>query len=285
MSSSLCQVASFLNVAEAEWARCRLGFEGIRARLGNANVLLWCWHWSNASGGVRVFVHPNEAEQARQILTAPRLCVEGDSWRCAECGEEGLGGWKVCWRCGTAREEAVDLSDVESPTAISESSSQPVRDATPWIGVVHVFVAAAVGLSVYGFTRDWLFGLAGCLAGLCFGSLLGYLFGHVDGVVEPSCDADLGPEPEPVLSAAEQSQRRRQQLGNYLAIRAWQTTLFSVVWFSPLVFCAIGTLLRIQPRRMLLRPSDWLHYCGSWCLSMLVFLGWFVFSLWLFAEA
>ena len=63
--ASLVKVRSFLGVAEAELARVRLAMDGIPARLSNAEFVSWAWYYSNASGGVKLFVNEPDAPGRR----------------------------------------------------------------------------------------------------------------------------------------------------------------------------------------------------------------------------
>lgn len=67
MERQVC-VASYLNSCEAELARVRLAQEDIPAFLENAGLVLWGWYYSNAVGGVKVFVPESETDRAWSIL-------------------------------------------------------------------------------------------------------------------------------------------------------------------------------------------------------------------------
>jgi hypothetical protein len=66
----LITVASFPDVAEAELARERLELEGIRAFVIDAQTAGVMPFLTNAIGGVRVQVEPQDAERAKEILAA-----------------------------------------------------------------------------------------------------------------------------------------------------------------------------------------------------------------------
>jgi hypothetical protein len=66
----LVTVASFPDVAEAELAKERLELEGIRAFVIDAQTAGVMPFLTNAIGGVRVQVEPQDAERAKEILAA-----------------------------------------------------------------------------------------------------------------------------------------------------------------------------------------------------------------------
>ncbi|MBN1588246.1 MAG: hypothetical protein JW888_01890 [Pirellulales bacterium] len=271
MSSTPCQVAAFTNVVEAEWARCRLGFEGIPAWLENAYVVLWFWHYSQAIGGVKVLVAPEQAQQARAILDQKGSADDGAiTWPCSHCGELLPDDWATCWRCGTAREHAGDSDGPEFAASASESFSEQAPNLMSGFGVLAVIIVVVFGLVTYRITHDPFVSLASCLAALVAQAILAMIVGDAEEPGELLDDDDPGVEPEPVLSAVEQSQERRRQLGSFLAVRAWRAAMFSFVWFPLLLICSLATLLRIQPTRMLLGPFDRFRYYGTWALCIMV---------------
>jgi Putative prokaryotic signal transducing protein len=66
----LVTVASFPDVAEAELAKERLGLEGIRAFVVDAQTAGVMPFLTGSTGGVRVQVDPRDEERAREILSA-----------------------------------------------------------------------------------------------------------------------------------------------------------------------------------------------------------------------
>jgi hypothetical protein len=63
-------VASFFSIGEAEVARSLLESEGIEVLLGNQHMVSLLWHYSNATGGVRLMVAAEHAERAQTVLRA-----------------------------------------------------------------------------------------------------------------------------------------------------------------------------------------------------------------------
>ena len=102
---SLVKVRSFLGVAEAELARIRLAMDGISSCLSNAEMVSWAWYYSNAIGGVKLFVSESDAPQAAIILSpqpVPPLC-QPPRWNCPKCQADVDGLWSFCWSCGTSK--------------------------------------------------------------------------------------------------------------------------------------------------------------------------------------
>jgi hypothetical protein len=102
---SLVKVRSFLGVAEAELARIRLAMDGISAQVSNAELVIWFWHYSNATGGVKLFVSESDAPQAAIILSprpVPPL-FQPPEWNCPKCQADVDGLWSYCWSCGTSK--------------------------------------------------------------------------------------------------------------------------------------------------------------------------------------
>jgi hypothetical protein len=61
-------VACFVGIGEAEVARGMLESEGIQALLGNQHLVSMFWHYSQATGGIRLMVASEDAERARKLL-------------------------------------------------------------------------------------------------------------------------------------------------------------------------------------------------------------------------
>jgi len=70
-------VASFVSIGEAEIARSLIESEGIEVYLGNQHMVSMLWHYSHATGGVRLMVAAEHAERAREVLrTSVRPALE-----------------------------------------------------------------------------------------------------------------------------------------------------------------------------------------------------------------
>lgn len=115
----LLRVASFVNSAQADLARMQLAMEDIPAFLGNAAFVTWFWHYSNATGGAKVFVSSSDAERAVAVLrplheTAPAVLPP---WKCLKCRQNIDADWKTCWHCGAA------MDGEEDPNFLNSRSS------------------------------------------------------------------------------------------------------------------------------------------------------------------
>ena len=64
-------VATFTTPLEAELARGRLDEEGIEAFVADGELVTADWTMSNAVGGVKVRVAPEDANRARAVLAEP----------------------------------------------------------------------------------------------------------------------------------------------------------------------------------------------------------------------
>lgn len=100
----LQQVASFFYPFQAHLARVRLEQEGIRAFVADEAVATMNWLYTNAIGGVTVFVAAQDATQARQVLDEihPQLHEVDDTLplpdpRCPQCNSAEV-AWEPYWR-------------------------------------------------------------------------------------------------------------------------------------------------------------------------------------------
>jgi hypothetical protein len=100
--NSLVRIASYLDPPRADLAQMALAREAIPSALGNANFLSWYWYYSNAVGGVVLYVRRCEADHAREVLAAARSksAARLPTWICPSCGQRVAGGWDACWQCG-----------------------------------------------------------------------------------------------------------------------------------------------------------------------------------------
>jgi len=282
MRSYLCQVASFTNVAEAECARCKLESEGIVARLSNVNLVLWFWYYSLVTGGVRVLVRRDDLDDAREVLSWREPSPTTDQEPCAHCGEVIVDAWDICWRCGWSADDTGEPDGRQRPapglscerkTADSDvaddSLSGPAHGEAPPLSIAAIALAVIAGILVWTRTGDWLFGLAGWLVALLAAELLGRILGGQGEPDELAIEHELGAEPEPVLTPAQQSLLRRREAGSRAVGRAWRAAVFAL-YFPPLALCSVAVFCRVGPRRMNLGRMDCLRYYGAWALSLLV---------------
>jgi len=105
----LVTVATFSLAAEAEAHKLLLQQEGIRAFLGDDNLVTMNWFFSNAVGGVKLQVAVSDADQARKILEDYRTpkdnAAHSVTFACEECGQsitfprERCGHVETCPAC------------------------------------------------------------------------------------------------------------------------------------------------------------------------------------------
>ena len=79
-------IAQFGKPEEAHLLRLRLGAAGIDAHVLDENLVQWYWYYTLAIGGVRVQVHEEDLEAAREVLDLPPLDMDEEVERvCPEC--------------------------------------------------------------------------------------------------------------------------------------------------------------------------------------------------------
>lgn len=61
-------VGRFRDLTEAELAKGVLESAGIESFLADDNIVAVAWHYSNAVGGIKLFVRAENAETARELL-------------------------------------------------------------------------------------------------------------------------------------------------------------------------------------------------------------------------
>ncbi len=144
--SPLIQVASFVDIAQADTAQAILGLNGIESWQENATVVHLQWLYSNAVGGIKLFVANEDAESARTLLTeqtaTPEQAIES---HCESCGETLPPGWDVCWRCSFTAEPVV-----QSEVTLPESANK----GDPFVVAISVVVALLLVLYLSG---PWVF--------------------------------------------------------------------------------------------------------------------------------
>ncbi len=112
------RVTSYLNVAQADLAVRQLAVEGIPAFLENAAFLSWFWHYSNATGGVKLWALDADAQRAHAVLWSWReaASVVEPPWQCSKCGELVDSTWITCWHCGASKEGEEDPQFWQEPS-------------------------------------------------------------------------------------------------------------------------------------------------------------------------
>ena len=261
----LVTVTSCLDVPRADLVRLALAREGIPAALGNANFLSWCWHYSNAVGGVTIHVRHRDAENAREVLTAARArpSVSLPPWICSSCGQQVAGQWDVCWQCG-------HLADGTPGDPLAEEVvAQPNGDseAGKWQASPRLFaVALCVGLAVV-LLKCGLKPLVLLAPFVCFFVFLLQRLGPRPGQQpEPQGVTESGDLPAPGASAA------RSRVSRALVQRAWQAAVIAVLTFPPLGFYSMRLLCKLVRRGTPLSRADRWRFWMALLLSILTIL-------------
>jgi hypothetical protein len=89
----LVTVAAFPDAIAAHLAVARLVAEGIRSSTADEHIISADWFYTGAVGGVKVLVHPEDLDRAREILRERRAPVADpdESGRCPRCGSDAVG--------------------------------------------------------------------------------------------------------------------------------------------------------------------------------------------------
>lgn len=157
-------VATFTSPWEAQLAKAVLESEGIEAMIADENLIRLYWALSNAIGGVKVQVRPDDLERARTHLAScqplPEIYLVEDEdlarTRCPECRSENVeferwsrlgfvGSWVlfgvpvpiprrrwVCRQCGCAWRP--EVGEVESKAELLHPDLVTVaRFPAPWL--------------------------------------------------------------------------------------------------------------------------------------------------------
>ncbi len=111
--------------------------DGIPARLSNAELVSWAWYFSNAIGGVKLFVNSEDLPQAALILSSqPALPQwQAPQWNCPKCQADVDGSWSFCWSCGTSKKGEED-TDFHAWYREPIDSSLTEKSFTNVIGVI-----------------------------------------------------------------------------------------------------------------------------------------------------
>lgn len=90
-------VHRFRDLPEAVLAKGQLDASGIENFLADDNLVRLDWFWSNAIGGIKLFVKPEDADIANEILTQPipdAFDIEGvgeyEQPKCPKCGSADI---------------------------------------------------------------------------------------------------------------------------------------------------------------------------------------------------
>jgi hypothetical protein len=126
MSDQLLTVAALRTTVEAELIRSKLEKAGI------ASVLFEPEQSAEGAPPARVQVQVGQPdfERAMQLLfpipQRPRPAkIDRPSWKCPTCGEQVMGQFPACWKCGTTREGLPAPGGISFPSASADGLAAP----------------------------------------------------------------------------------------------------------------------------------------------------------------
>jgi hypothetical protein len=255
----LVRIDSCLDPPRAELVRMALAREEIPSAFGSANFISWFWHYSNAVGGVKIYVRRREAKLAHKVLADARAkTAEGlPPWTCPACGQRVAGQWDACWHCGRWADGSQDGH------AADDSASQPAGHAEPaaWWDVPRVFaVSASAALAMLLLAR----GPQLPLAFAPFAIVLYFLLRQF----EPSSSGRQPELQEAATPAGEYPSDRpatRSEVSRAIVRRAWQAGGLGI-GFPPLGFYSMWLLWRVGRRNTPLGRAD---TCRCWAVFVL----------------
>jgi hypothetical protein len=271
---SLVKVRSFLGVAEAELARIRLAMDGIPACLGNAEMVSWAWYYSNAIGGVKLFV--NEPDHSRAaIILAPQPVPEQfqpSRWHCPKCQADMDGLWSFCWSCGTSKqgEEDPDFHAWyrESGGSLSRKSDMEV------IAAIISLISVAAFLAFNNSPVVLFLWLVALMLWVPIARLLSLN-------KSPIFNADFDQEPEHSSPTNYDPALDEFNPADDIAYKLWKAAVFSIHSFILFLF-AIGLWFKTQQVVTLLSQKGCrrYYYASLFIVFNIMFYGWIV--TWLF---
>ncbi len=273
---ALVRIGSYLDPPRADLAQMALAEEGIPTARGNGNFISWYWHYSNAVGGVVLYVRGRELERARQVLAAARskFAESLPPWVCPSCRQRVAGQWDACWHCGCWADGTPSSPPVDG-TAMQPSASD---QGTSWWNVPRwITVLAAVALIILFLKRGPIpaLVLAPCLA----------LFVFLLWRFEPPSEEEPGLE-----EAAESVDRRGRQVATTqsdvsraLVRRAWQAAMFAALAFPPLGFYSMRLLWKLGSRNTPLGQADTCRFWAAFLVDILAILWFVLFCVWFVA--
>jgi hypothetical protein len=268
--SFLVCVQSSWFVGEADIARITLQQHGIPCHIENEHFHMWHWLYANITGGFKVQVPREHVEEAVHVLQSannPSSDGEQQPWHCPECGWAVDGEWDLCWFCTTSRDGII----ADSP------SDHTTREVPPedLEGEVKLAQKRAAAVVVPLALLFWMTG--GSLGAVVIGAAAAFLLIQLSDKKRPpsaevptedTLEAERRAMAQP-LTPAEQSYRRRQQMGNRVATRAVFAAVFSVAWFPPLAILPAILLWRLDQRKTPLDPWHCHQARFAWCLCAL----------------
>lgn len=134
MNSDFEKVANFADAFQAEHVLSVLQENGVEGFLDNVATQTALSYVGVATGGINLFVHRKDAEQARAMLDEIEVGIDHQQppWFCKKCEVEVDGGFEVCWSCGEPQGDVGELlrqADSAPPAGESIETGQPFDDS------------------------------------------------------------------------------------------------------------------------------------------------------------
>jgi hypothetical protein len=279
IAAPFVRVASYLNVAEAEVARMQLEMEDIPARLDNAALVSWFWHYSNVTGGVKVLVPAGEFARATSVILPPPGPSEPPppNWACPRCHAEVDGRWGICWSCGCTAggEEDPEFHDEGRPAraAVPESSDVPANLRSQYAAAIFVLSFLLVFVISHGSL------LAVFILFVCF--IFGGMFRWVWDRASRAAGAEQDAIEEPAPYYGEPTLAENDALAEVLVLRMWTTSIFGMLWSPLFSLWVLWLVFRLATLGVTLRPRDCFRYGSS---LLFIVIGSLLFSWWAWAT-
>ena len=270
---SLVKVRSFLGVAEAELARARLAMDGIPARLSNANLLAWAWYYSNATGGVKLFVNDSDASRAAIVLSPQPVPeqFQPPQWHCPHCQADVDGLWSYCWSCGTSKHGE---PDPDFHTWYQESGGSLARkSSTEVISVIISVMFLVVFIAVK--SSPWV--ILAWLATLTFWVLISRLLGLQNAPMFNPAETTAAPEDRSHVQY--DPSRDEFNPADDMAYRLWNAAIFTIgEWFFIYFVVALWLWLKTTRNVSLLSDKGLSYYYYALPFMLINFM----FCVWIF---
>jgi len=268
---SLVKVRSFLGVAEAELARIRLAMDGISARVSNAEMVSWAWFYSNATGGVKLFVSESDAPRAAIILSPQPvpLLLQPPRWHCPKCQADVDGLWSYCWSCGTSKhgEEDPDFH------AWYRESGGPLVEKS-FTEVISAIISVAYLAAFLTFKTSPVVLLAWLITLTLWVFISRFLSLHNMPMFN---SAEVKPEPEYPSPTHFDPSRDEFNPADDIAYKLWQAAVFSIESFI-LFFFAIWLWFKTQQVASSLSQKGCrrYYYSSLFIILIIIFYVWLI---------
>jgi hypothetical protein len=229
--------------------------EDIPACLHNATLVLWCWDYSNATGGVAVLVRRSDAPRAWFILASQPTPSQWkpSPWPCPKCQAEIDGMWRVCWSCGTAQDGTEDPHFFSTPGVMRHSSGPRNGGASV---LLTALVVTVLILSL----------------GLIPAVAIAFLLALVRSVFRRDAEWNNGRDVSDDISGqgipttAEAAAEEASDETSRMIERAWRAAVFAVS-FPPLALYSFWLLCRFLLSTSRMEPRETFRYIIAWLFT------------------